>query len=43
MMKRRDLLATGVAGGSALVLGTGAGLGEAQAQVVPPASALDEA
>lgn len=42
-MKRRDLLATGVAGGSALVLGTGAGLGEAQAQVVPPASALDEA
>jgi len=42
MIKRRDLLASGVAGGTALTLG-GFGLGEAQAQVVPPVSALDAA
>ncbi|MBC7995220.1 MAG: hypothetical protein H7Z15_18470 [Rhizobacter sp.] len=42
MIKRRDLLATGVAGGTALALG-GFGQGEAQAQVVPPVSALDAA
>jgi hypothetical protein len=42
MMNRRDVLATGVAGGSALALG-GMGVGTAHAQVVPPVSALDEA
>ena len=42
MIKRRDLLATGVAGGTALALG-GLGQGAAQAQVVPPVSALDAA
>jgi hypothetical protein len=41
MIKRRDLLATGVASGTALALG--GGLGVAQAQVVPPVSALDAA
>jgi hypothetical protein len=43
MIKRRDLLATGVAGGTAVALGGGFGLGTAQAQVVPPVSALDAA
>ncbi len=43
MMKRRDLLATGVASGTALALGGGAALNTAQAQVVPPVSALDAA
>lgn len=43
MMKRRDLLATGVAGGTALALGGGAVLNPAQAQVIPPVSALDAA
>jgi hypothetical protein len=43
MMKRRDLLATGVAGSTALALGGGAALQPAQAQVVPPVSALDAA
>lgn len=38
-MTRRDMLATGVAGGTLW----GAGLGAAQAQVVPPVSALDAA
>ncbi|MBC7957971.1 MAG: hypothetical protein H7Y33_19140 [Cytophagales bacterium] len=45
MIKRRDLLATGVAGSTALALGGGLGMSasEAQAQVVPPVSALDAA
>jgi hypothetical protein len=45
MMKRRELLVTGVTGGAALALGGGLGLGasDAQAQVVPPVSALDAA
>jgi len=38
-MNRRDVLATGVAGGALW----GTGLGHAQAQVVPPVSALDAA
>ena len=38
-MNRRDVLATGVAGGALW----GTGLGNAQAQVVPPVSALDAA
>jgi hypothetical protein len=40
MMKRRELLTTAVAGGAVL---TGGGLGTAQAQVIPPVSALDAA
>jgi len=43
MMKRRDLLATGVAGSTALALGGGLATAPAQAQVVPPVSALDAA
>jgi hypothetical protein len=42
MINRRDLLATGVAGSTALALG-GLSQGEAQAQVIPPVSALDAA
>jgi len=42
MMKRRELLATGVAGSTALALGGGLAT-TAQAQVVPPVSALDAA
>ena len=40
MTNRRDVLATGVASGSAVALG-GLSTGAAQAQVVPPVSALD--
>lgn len=43
MMNRRDVLSSGVAGGAAIALGGGAGFGTAQAQVIPPVSALDAA
>lgn len=43
MMNRRDLLATGVAGSTAIALGSGVALSDAQAQVIPPVSALDDA
>jgi hypothetical protein len=42
MMNRRDVLATGVVSGSAIALGA-LSSGAAQAQVIPPVSALDEA
>ena len=43
LMKRRDVLATGVSGSAAIALGGSLGASPAQAQVVPPVSALDAA